>query len=188
MWKTFVLERMGVDIPASGVDIPASGVDIPESGVDIPASGVDIPASGVDIPASGVDIPASGVDIPASGVDIPASGVDIPASGVDIPASGMESMHTWCPSRLGVKRCTKQKLQKRYAWKSYYIVICWDTEESRRKVKERVMLLLKGCGCKSGCKSGRCGCIKRRVACGPGCRCINCINTESIPKDTAPIV
>ena len=65
------------------------------------------------------------------------------------------------------------------------LVICWDTEESRRKVKERVMLLLKGCGCKSGCKSGRCGCIKRRVACG---RCINCTNTESIPKDTAPIV
>ena len=47
------------------------------------------------------------------------------------------------------------------------LVICWDTEDSRRKVKE----LLKGCGCKSGCKSGRCGCIKRRVACGPGCRC-----------------
>ena len=79
------------------------------------------------------------------------------------------------------------------------LVICWDTEESRRKVKERVMLLLKGCGCKSGCKSGRCGCksgcksgrcgcIKRRVACGPGCRCINCTNTESILKDTAPIV
>ena len=36
------------------------------------------------------------------------------------------------------------------------LVICWDTEDSRRKVKE----LLKGCGCKSGCKSGRCGCIK----------------------------
>ena len=43
------------------------------------------------------------------------------------------------------------------------LVICWDTEESRRKVKERVMLLLKGCGCKSGCKSGRCGCIKHVV-------------------------
>lgn len=58
--------------------------------------------------------------------------------------------------------------------------IQWDTEESITHVKERVMLLMKGCGCKSGCTSGRCGCKKRNVLCGPGCRCINCRNTPTI--------
>ena len=58
--------------------------------------------------------------------------------------------------------------------------IYWDTEENRYKVKSRVDLLMKGCSCKSGCGTNRCGCRKSGEACGPGCRCVNCIkvNTE----------
>jgi kinesin family protein 4/21/27 len=54
------------------------------------------------------------------------------------------------------------------------------TEENRYKVKSRVDLLMKGCSCKSGCDTKRCGCRKNGEACGPGCRCtcVNCKNTE----------
>ena len=56
--------------------------------------------------------------------------------------------------------------------------IYWDTEENRYKVKSRVALLMKGCSCKSGCGTNRCGCWKSGEACGPGCQCINCKNTD----------
>ena len=57
--------------------------------------------------------------------------------------------------------------------------IYWDTEENRHKVKSRVDLLMKGCSCKSGCDTKRCGCRKNGETCDPGCRCVNCNNTES---------
>ena len=56
--------------------------------------------------------------------------------------------------------------------------ILWDTPENMQKVKQRVRLLMNGCGCKSGCRTGRCGCKKRSSVCGVGCHCINCENTE----------
>ena len=38
----------------------------------------------------------------------------------------------------------------------------------------------KGCGCKTGCGTMRCGCKKKGVSCGPGCKCkntySNCVN------------
>ena len=44
------------------------------------------------------------------------------------------------------------------------------------------MSLTKGCKCKSGCKSSRCGCKKQSNFCGPGCECHNCQNiTASTP-------
>ena len=55
--------------------------------------------------------------------------------------------------------------------------IYWDTEENRYKVKSRVNLLMKGCSCKSGCGTNRCGCWKNGKTC-PGCRCVNCKNTD----------
>ena len=53
--------------------------------------------------------------------------------------------------------------------------ICW---ENLQKVKSRVNLLMKGCGCKFGCATKRCGCRKNGEVCGPGCRCTNCENTD----------
>ena len=61
--------------------------------------------------------------------------------------------------------------------------IFWDTEENRKRVKSRVDLLMKGCGCKSGCSSNRCGCRKSGELCRPGCRCVNCKNTEEETAD-----
>lgn len=55
--------------------------------------------------------------------------------------------------------------------------IVWDTPVNRLKVKQRVRLLMNGCGCKTGCRSGRCGCKKSGSICGAGCRCVNCENT-----------
>ena len=55
--------------------------------------------------------------------------------------------------------------------------IYWDTEENRQTVKSRVDLLMKGCSCKSGCSTKRCGCQKNGELCGPGCQCVNCKNT-----------
>ena len=63
------------------------------------------------------------------------------------------------------------------------LTIFWDTEENRKKVKSRVYLLMKGCSCKSGCSSNRCGCRKNGELCGPGCRCVNCRNTEEETVD-----
>ena len=55
-----------------------------------------------------------------------------------------------------------------------------DSDENLQKVKSRVNLLMKGCGCKFGCAIKRCGCRKNGDVCGPGCRCTNCENTEEV--------
>ena len=34
----------------------------------------------------------------------------------------------------------------------------------------------RGCKCKSGCRTKRCGCKQNGKQCGPGCRCLNCEN------------
>ena len=52
-------------------------------------------------------------------------------------------------------------------------ILYWDTEENRFKVKNRVDLSIKGCSCRSGCDTKRCGCRRNGEACGPGCRCVN---------------
>lgn len=62
-------------------------------------------------------------------------------------------------------------------------VIDWDSEENVTQVWTRVMLIKKGCGCKTGCTSGRCKCRKAGTHCGPGCKCTGCCNLPS--PDTA---
>ncbi len=57
--------------------------------------------------------------------------------------------------------------------------IFWDTAENIQNIRQKVQLLMNGCGCKSGCKSGRCSCKKRSEFCGSGCRCVHCGNTGS---------
>ena len=39
-------------------------------------------------------------------------------------------------------------------------LIDWDSKDNMHAVRQRVDLLLKGCACKSGCKTKRCGCKK----------------------------
>ena len=38
------------------------------------------------------------------------------------------------------------------------------------------MLLTKGCKCKTGCTTGRCGCKRKQQVCSEGCTCTHCLN------------
>ena len=45
--------------------------------------------------------------------------------------------------------------------------------------RERVAGLLKRCGCKTWChQTYQCGCKGKGKACGEGCNCTNCTNTD----------
>lgn len=57
--------------------------------------------------------------------------------------------------------------------------VVWDTVENQTKAKERIEFVLKGCKCKTGCTSKRCKCKKSARMCGPGCQCLNCLNTST---------
>ena len=63
--------------------------------------------------------------------------------------------------------------------------IDWDSTENVETVRHRVALLTKGCNCKTGCRTARCGCVKRNGKCGAGCNCQNCCNLPipSISED-----
>ena len=63
--------------------------------------------------------------------------------------------------------------------------IDWDSKENVETVRHRVALLTKGCNCKTGCRTARCGCVKRNGKCGAGCNCQNCCNLPipSISED-----
>ena len=39
-----------------------------------------------------------------------------------------------------------------------------------------MLLLTKGCHCKTGCTTGRCGCRKKGQNCTEGCSCLHCSN------------
>ena len=59
------------------------------------------------------------------------------------------------------------------------ISVIWDTVENMQKVRDNVVFLTKGCGCKSEknkCVTGRCKCFKNGKKCGPGCSCKFCEN------------
>ena len=69
-----------------------------------------------------------------------------------------------------------------YGWavdESGLISVVWDTVENMQKVRENVIFLTKGCGCKSEknkCVTRRCKCFKNGRKCGPGCSCKFCEN------------
>ena len=54
--------------------------------------------------------------------------------------------------------------------------IDWDSDANQAAVNERVLLLMKGCKCKIGCITGRCGCWKKGKSCSEGCLCLHCSN------------
>ena len=56
----------------------------------------------------------------------------------------------------------------------------WDSEENMAVVRQRVDTLLKGCHCKTGCKTARCSCRKKEAQCAAGCECVNCHNRCSV--------
>ena len=58
------------------------------------------------------------------------------------------------------------------------LAIDWDSEDNMKRVRSKVNLVLKGCCCKGGCTTNRCGCRKKGIPCGVGCSCKNCCNQE----------
>ena len=73
-------------------------------------------------------------------------------------------------------------------WKqpdSATLVVDWDSDDNLSLVRARVALIRKGCGCKTGCLSGRCKCRKNDSHCGRGCKCQNCHNLPSGSSNTA---
>ncbi len=58
----------------------------------------------------------------------------------------------------------------------------WECPTVQNNVQETIDFLTKGCSCKKGCVSARCGCFGKGKKCGPGgCQCLNCLNTTVIP-------
>ena len=59
-------------------------------------------------------------------------------------------------------------------------MVDWDCSTVQQNVQDTINFLTKGCTCKKGCVSQRCGCRKGGHHCGPGCTCQNCTNV--LPK------
>lgn len=54
----------------------------------------------------------------------------------------------------------------------------WEGEDVRKRIQATLNFLDKGCSCKTGCKTKRCGCQKNGRSCGAGCECRDCTNVE----------
>ena len=55
----------------------------------------------------------------------------------------------------------------------------WECPRVQRQVQDTIEFLTKGCSCRSGCLSRRCGCVRNGHHCGPGCHCQNCKNATT---------
>ena len=68
------------------------------------------------------------------------------------------------------------------------VEIVWDSPENITSIRDNVKHLDRGCGCKGGCKTKRCSCVKAGEECGIGCRCkkpcSNIINSTAQLVDT----
>ncbi len=63
----------------------------------------------------------------------------------------------------------------------------WDRETNISSIESRVFLLMKGCKCKTGCKTAHCGCRKKGKNCSEGHSCLHCSNLSSpVESETAP--
>ncbi len=65
-----------------------------------------------------------------------------------------------------------------YGWtiEGSTLAIDWDSSSNVEAIKQRVMVLTRGCKYKTGCSTARCGCKKKAMQCLEGCLCINCTN------------
>ena len=52
----------------------------------------------------------------------------------------------------------------------------WECPQLQQRIENTITFLIKGCSCKRGCLSLRCGCKKKGSHCGPGCQCQSCKN------------
>ena len=57
--------------------------------------------------------------------------------------------------------------------------IDWEAVDVQQRITRTIDFLRKGCGCKTGCRTNRCGCRKNGRLCGAGCECRECTNMHS---------
>ena len=67
-----------------------------------------------------------------------------------------------------------------YGWKldGEMLSFDWDSSANMEAVRERVAGLTRGCHCRTGCGTSRCGCKGKGKSCSEGCKCTNCSNTQ----------
>ena len=68
-----------------------------------------------------------------------------------------------------------------YGWRreNRKLEIDWEVQENREKAKMSLDFVLKGCKCKTGCKTRICSCRKKERQCGPSCYCQFCNNRDT---------
>ena len=76
-----------------------------------------------------------------------------------------------------------------YGWKLVdgKLAIDWDSAQNITRIQQRVTMLTKGCKCKTGCGSSRCGCRKKGRNCLEGCSCQHCTNLSSPPGHSSGV-
>ena len=63
-------------------------------------------------------------------------------------------------------------------------IIDWEDKGVQGEIQSTIDYLIRGCACKTGCKTKRCKCKKKGTHCGPGCECQGCANVPlSGPQD-----
>ena len=63
--------------------------------------------------------------------------------------------------------------------------IDWEANDVAEKIQATLDFLSKGCSCKTGCQTRKCGCKKASRSCGAGCECQNCQNMQkSVYRNT----
>ena len=67
-----------------------------------------------------------------------------------------------------------------YGWKldGEMLTFDWDSSANMEAVRERVAGLTRGCHCRTGCGTSRCGCKGKGKTCSEGCECTNCSNIQ----------
>jgi len=67
-----------------------------------------------------------------------------------------------------------------YGWKLIdgNCIIEWESPNAHQKIRDNIEFLPKGCSCKSGCYTMKCGCRRKQWKSGPGCLCQSCMNND----------
>ena len=63
----------------------------------------------------------------------------------------------------------------------------WESPSVQKQVEDTINFLTKGCSCRGGCLTRRCGCKKNGRHCGPGCQCQNCKNVVTGDREPQEI-
>ena len=84
-------------------------------------------------------------------------------------------INMWGQSDMNILK-TESVLDYGWSLKDNLLCVVWDSNDNVVAIRDRVESLLSGCKCITGCRSRRCGCVKKGKQCAEGCQCQNCDN------------